>query len=151
MTIHEQDLRQTENLFAFEYPTSFRSMINEFEDLYNSRAFKQVFPNTTLLVRTLEIIAECESMVARGNLGVLGILLPIELTQSFDASSCELIPFMRSENAKFPDTYAFNRDSSAPEYEVVVWSYADAQVVHKWDGFLQFHQWCVEFVASHAK
>ena|ERR1041385_2674116 len=149
--MNRNNLVEIERSFGFAYPESFRSDVDEFVTFCGSPGFQRDFPTARLLLSTTAIVAERESMDYRQSLGVAGVPLPPEIVERTDKVSRTLVPFMRDEGRQFPDTYAFDLKSPAPEYAVVVWCYADPTVVHEWDGFAAFFQWLRAHIASHEK
>src|ERR1051325_4626729 len=122
MTIQEH-LHEAERALGFLYPPSFVSGAQEFSALTVSAGFRRAFSDTRLLLSEPEIAAARESIPA------------------------SFLPFMREEQPSWPDIYAFDLDSTRPEFRVLVWS--DHAVVMDWESFPVFIQWVREHIAKH--
>jgi hypothetical protein len=116
-------LQEAEQAVGFRYPPSFVSGFEQFSELLSSEGFRRAFSDTRLLLSAPEITAARESIPA------------------------SFLPFMREEQPSWPDIYAFDLDSTSPEFRVVVWS--DHAVVMDWESFPIFIQWIREHIAKH--
>ena len=120
MAISDQ-IREIESAFGFNYPPSFLSALEE---------IRRAFPQAELLLSSPDIQATSENIPER------------------------LFPFLRDHYRKWPevqwsDIYAFDLDSKAPEFRVVVW--CDHAIVMDWDGCMSFLQWIRENITKPSK
>ena len=116
-------LQEIERAVGITYPSSFVSGVELFSELLSSEGFRRAFSDSRLLLSAPEIEAVRENIPA------------------------SFLPFMRQEQPSWPDIYAFDIDSTSPEFRVIVWS--DHAVVMDWESFPVFIQWVIEHIAKY--
>jgi hypothetical protein len=58
-----------------------------------------------------------------------------------------LLPFMKEEQDRWWDIYAFELADTSPEYSVVVW--ADHAIVERWKSFPAYTAWLRQWILEH--
>jgi hypothetical protein len=149
--VNESALSEIEQSFGFSYPPSFRSAVREFAAYCCTPAFKRRFPTAEVLLSAAAFTAERKLIDYRDSMGVLGVPMPREFVESGRVRSSTLVPFLKDKFGASlfeQDTYAFDLESTGPEYSVVVLTYGDTMIVYSWDSFAKFNSWLCETVAT---
>jgi hypothetical protein len=118
----QEQIQEIERIIGFRYPASFVANYAPFSAHFGTDGFRRAFPDSRLLLSAPEVTA-ARATIPNG-----------------------LLPFMRAEQAPWPDIFSFDLDSAGPEFRVVVWS--DHAIVMVWESFPVFLQWVLDHISK---